>query len=136
MNAVIDTNILVRIMMNDDAAQASAALEAIRDASEICIPTHVLCEYAWTLASAYKRQKSLVAADIRGILKLNKVVVATDEVDAGLRFLDAGGDFADGVIAYTGKKMASGPATFVSFDKRAVGLLNDRGIAALIPQPV
>jgi predicted nucleic-acid-binding protein len=76
-----------------------------------------------------------VAADIRGILKLDKVVVATDEIDAGLRFLDEGGDFADGVIAYAGGKMASGPSTFVSFDQRAVGLLNDRGIAAMIPRP-
>jgi predicted nucleic-acid-binding protein len=133
MNIVIDTNILVRIMVNDDVDQASAALKVFSHASEICIPTHVLCEYAWTLASFYKRKKPLIAADIRDIMALDKVVIATDEITAGLRFLDADGDFADGVIAYTGGKMASGPSTFVSFDKRTVGLLHGRGIAALIP---
>ncbi|MDR2188047.1 MAG: type II toxin-antitoxin system VapC family toxin [Azonexus sp.] len=133
MNIVIDTNILVRIMMNDDAAQASAALKTINNASEICIPTHVLCEYSWTLSSFYKRGKAMIAEDIRDIMNLKKVVIKMDEAEAGLRFLDAGGDFADGVIAYTGGKMASGPATFVSFDRKTISLLHGRGVAAMIP---
>jgi hypothetical protein len=42
--------------------------------------------------------------------------------------LDAGGDFADGVIAYEGKWL--GGETFVSFDKKAVALLTDQGHSA------
>jgi predicted nucleic-acid-binding protein len=38
-----------------------------------------------------------------------------------LALLDAGGDFADGVIAYDGTWL--GAETFVSFDKKAVSLL-------------
>jgi predicted nucleic-acid-binding protein len=42
--------------------------------------------------------------------------------------LDAGGDFADGVIAYEGSWL--GADIFVSFDKKAVKLLEMRGEAA------
>ena len=42
--------------------------------------------------------------------------------------LDAGGDFADGVIAYEGSWL--GAETFVSFDRRAVKLLEAQGKSA------
>jgi predicted nucleic-acid-binding protein len=45
-----------------------------------------------------------------------------------LALLDAGGDFADGVIAYEGKWL--GAETFVSFDKKAVEMLRSQGVAA------
>ncbi len=48
--------------------------------------------------------------------------------EAGLAILDAGGDFADGVIAYEGVWL--GGEVFVSFDKRAVKLLDTQGAAA------
>jgi predicted nucleic-acid-binding protein len=46
-------------------------------------------------------------------------------VDAGLAMLDAGGDFADGVIAYEGRWL--GAEMFVSFDKKAVEALRAQG---------
>jgi hypothetical protein len=46
-------------------------------------------------------------------------------VEAGLAVLDAGGDCADGVIAYEGTWL--GGETFISFDKKAVGLLSTQG---------
>lgn len=45
--------------------------------------------------------------------------------------LDAGGDFADGIIAHEGQW--PGGETFVSFDQKAVGLLN-QGLTARIPK--
>jgi predicted nucleic-acid-binding protein len=42
-----------------------------------------------------------------------------------LKVLAAGGDFADGVIAYEGSWL--GGETFVSFDKKAVALLKSQG---------
>ncbi len=44
---------------------------------------------------------------------------------AGLRLLAAGGDFADAVIAFSGRRL--GGECFVSFDRRAVQLLADLG---------
>ena len=49
-------------------------------------------------------------------------------MDAGLAVLNAGGDFADGLIAYEGKWL--GGETFVSFDKQAVALISKQGYAA------
>lgn len=47
---------------------------------------------------------------------------------SGLTILEAGGDFADGVIAYEGNWL--GGETFVSFDKKAVALLAAQGLSA------
>jgi len=49
-------------------------------------------------------------------------------VEAGLAVLDAGGDFADGIMAHEGKWL--GGETFVSFDRNAVSLLTKQGNAA------
>jgi predicted nucleic-acid-binding protein len=48
-------------------------------------------------------------------------------VQAGLKVFEAGGDFADGVIAYEGIWL--GAETFVSFDKKAVKQLSKQGVA-------
>ena len=45
-----------------------------------------------------------------------------------MSLLEAGGDFADGVIAYEGNWL--GAETFVSFDKKAVALLGTLGQSA------
>jgi predicted nucleic-acid-binding protein len=47
--------------------------------------------------------------------------------EAGLALLEAGGDFADGVIAYEGHWL--GADTFVSFDKKAVRRVEAQGRA-------
>ena len=49
-------------------------------------------------------------------------------VEAGLALLEAGGDFADGIMAYEGTWL--GGETFVSFDKNTVSLLTKQGKAA------
>jgi predicted nucleic-acid-binding protein len=48
--------------------------------------------------------------------------------EAGLAILSTGGDFADGVIAYEGNWL--GADTFVSFDKKAVRLIEAQGKSA------
>lgn len=53
-------------------------------------------------------------------------------VEAGLALLEAGGDFADGIIAYDGRWLDG--ETFVSFDTAAVKLLTARGYKALVPK--
>jgi predicted nucleic-acid-binding protein len=55
------------------------------------------------------------------LLQVQQVVVNTPAVLAGLALLEAGGDFADGVIAFEGELL--GGQEFVSFDQQAVKLL-------------
>ena len=69
----------------------------------------------------------LFRSSIRLLLS-GAVVANRPAAEAGLAMLDAGGDFADGVIAYEGNWL--GAETFVSFDKRAVRLLEEQGKSA------
>jgi predicted nucleic-acid-binding protein len=69
-----------------------------------------------------------VAETIRRLINGANVVVNRPAVEAGLTVLRAGGDFADGVIAYEGSWL--GAEAFVSFDKKAVRLIEAQGPAA------
>ncbi len=65
---------------------------------------------------------------IEALLATRAVVADRPAAQAGSRLLAAGGDFADGVIAYSG--CALGAETFVSFDRGAVRLLTELGESA------
>ena len=120
-----DTNLLVRVTVGDDANQARSAETALRNARLIAVTNVTLCELAWVLRGLYKRPAAKIASAIRSIVSSANVVTDRQAVDAGLAMLDAGGDFADGVIAYEGRVL--GADTFVSFDKDAVTLLRQHG---------
>ena len=85
----------------------------------------VLCELVWVLSQGYKISSADIAEAIRRLLAGANVVVNRPAAEAGLTLLDAGGDFADGVIAYEGNWL--GAETFVSFDKKAVKLMAAQG---------
>jgi len=71
---------------------------------------------------------------MEAIKKSNKIVLADDEVEAGLEMLKSGGDFADGVAAYAGKQLSrSNRSSFASFDQTAVKLLVKNGHSAFTP---
>jgi predicted nucleic-acid-binding protein len=120
-----DTNVLVRAVMRDDAAQARAASKALTHAELIAIALPCLCEFVWVLRKVYSVNVEDIAAAIRALLGAANVQVNRPAVDAGLAMLEANGDFADGVIAYEGTWL--GAETFVSFDKQAVTLLSKFG---------
>lgn len=79
-------------------------------------------------ATGAKLPKEDVAVAIRALLDAGNVVMNRPAVEAGLALLEAGGDFADGIMAHEGKWL--GGETFVSFDKKAVTLLSNQGEAA------
>lgn len=127
MKITADTNVLVRVLVEDDPRQSKAAQGALQRADMIAISTSALCEVAWVLSQGYKIHPTDIAASIRLLLS-GAVVANRPAAEAGLAMLDVGGDFADGVIAYEGSWL--GAETFVSFDKRAVKLLEAQGKAA------
>ncbi|MCL2308263.1 MAG: type II toxin-antitoxin system VapC family toxin [Proteobacteria bacterium] len=131
MIAVIDTNVLARFLIADDPTQKKKAEHLFLTAKKVIIPTVVFCELSWVMRSGYKYPDNIIASAIRGVLKLVNVEAQTDEVEAGLKMLDDGGDFSDGVVAYVGGVMAGELSTFVSFDKQAVRKLSARGLSAL-----
>jgi predicted nucleic-acid-binding protein len=130
MKVVVDTNVLVRAVVQDHPAQARAAAKLLTEAELIAVALPCLCEFVWVLLRIYDFQPSDAAVAIRALLDTANVEVNRPAVEAGLSVLEAGGDFADGVIAYEGNWL--GGETFVSFDKKAVTLLKARGYTARV----
>ena len=132
MKVSVDSYILVRALVRDDKAQAKVAIKVLRDAELIAIALPCLCEFVWVLRRVYDFQPADAANAIRALLAAANVEMNRPAVEAGLSVLDAGGDFADGVIAYEGNWL--GGETFVSFDKKAVALLKAQGqLARCLP---
>lgn len=125
MKITADTNVLVRACVQDDAKQAKLAGDILRQARLVAVSSTSLCEFVWVLKRAYKFADADIAHAIRLLIRSKSVVCDIPTVEAGLAILEQGGDFADGVIAYTGFKL--GAIEFVSFDKNAVALLKTQG---------
>ncbi len=128
MKVSVDTNVLVRGVVCDDPKQARAASKILKEASLIAVSLPCLCEFVWVLGRVYSFDQATIAMAIRALLDTENVVMNRPAVEAGLALLDAGGDFADGIMAYEGTWL--GGETFVSFDKKAVSLLRKQGEAA------
>jgi predicted nucleic-acid-binding protein len=129
MKITIDSNVLVRAVVQDDPVQSQLAAAVLTDAALIAVALPCLCEFVWVLRKVYRFEAADAALAIRALSATANVEMNRPAVEAGLAMLEAGGDFADGVIAYEGKWL--GGETFVSFDKKAVALLAAQGQAAL-----
>lgn len=125
MKITADTNVLVRAIVGDDARQSKAAQAALARADVVALALPALCELVWVLAQGYKISAPDIAEAIRRLMNGANVAVNRPAAEAGLALLAAGGDFADGVIAYEGSWL--GADTFVSFDRKAVKLLEAQG---------
>jgi len=121
----VDTNVLVRAVVRDDLEQAKAAMRLLELAEVIAVPLPCLCEFVWVLRRVYRFGQDDIVRAIEALLDAGNVLVNRPAVDAGLGVLKAGGDFADGLIAYEGAWL--GGETFVSFDKKAVALIAGQG---------
>jgi predicted nucleic-acid-binding protein len=125
MKITPDTNILIRAVVRDDVKQARAATKLLKEAELIAVSLPCLCEFVWVLRRVYNFGLEDISAALDALLNARNVAVNRPAVDAGLAILNAGGDFADGLIAYEGNWL--GAETFVSFDKRAVSLITKQG---------
>lgn len=125
MKIAPDTNVLVRAVVRDDEKQGRAAAKLLRDAELIAVSLPCLCEFVWVLRRVYNFGLQDISTALGALLDTGNVVVNRPAVEAGLAVLEAGGDFADGVIAYEGRWL--GGEIFASFDKKAVSLIGEQG---------
>ena len=125
MSLTVDANVLVRIIVEDNAEEALAARTLVADAQSVIVPLVALCETLWVLKSIYKLRQPERVSVVKELLRTRKIVLDRPAVEAGLVVLEAGGDFADGVIAFDGARL--GGETFVTFDRRAADLLRKSG---------
>jgi predicted nucleic-acid-binding protein len=111
----LDTNVLVRYLLRDDQRQADIAEEALDAADRIIVSTIVLCETVWVLRRFYKLGHDLIAKTLRDFLSSYDVDVDRLAAEVGLRRLEQGGDFADGVILLDAERAQAD--RLVTFDR-------------------
>src|ERR1700687_1191210 len=115
MKITADTNVLVRAITGDNEQQSKIAQAELASADVVALALPALCELVWVLSQGYKIPSEEIADAIQRLINGANVVVNRPAVEAGLALLDAGGDFADGVIAYEGNWLCAD--TFFFFDK-------------------
>lgn len=128
MKITADTNVLVRALTGDDEWLSRIAENTLALSDMVAVTIPALCELVWILPRGYEIDVVEIAAAIRGFIDSTNVVVSRPGAEVGFALLEAGGDFADGVIAFEGSQR--GTETFVSFDRKAVRLLAKSGGAA------
>ncbi len=121
----LDTNVVVRLVTNDDEAQARAAervlIRARRDDTPVFIADIVLCEVAWVLRARYRLSRADIAGALDGLLRTELIVVRdAAHVDKALAAFRTGpGDFADYLIREQATGM--GASAVVTLDRRLNG---------------
>jgi predicted nucleic-acid-binding protein len=133
MKITADTSVLIRAAVQDDARQSRQAAKVMQEADLVAVPIPVLCEFVWVLRRGYKRSVADISDAIHRLMDGANVVMNRPAVEAGLSVLGAGGDFADGIIAYEGDWL--GAEEFVSFDSKAVSILQSQGSRARLLSP-
>jgi predicted nucleic-acid-binding protein len=74
----LDTNVLLRLFLEDDPAQCERARRFVdaATADERCLVNSVvLAEFAWTLARSYKKKRPEVARLIEGVLSMDDLEI-------------------------------------------------------------
>lgn len=107
----VDTNVIVRIVTNDDPEQAQRAV-ALFERERIFIAKTVLLEVEWVLRFSYHLPRGIIAPTLRKVVGLQQVEVENpDEIFIALNGYEQGLDFADALhLASSGR--AEGFATF------------------------
>ena len=103
----LDTNVIVRYLVEDDphqVARAVAYIDTHCTADNPCrVNRIVLCELEWVLSSGYGYSRALVVNVLERILRTGEFVIEDrDEAWTAVRqFRDGNADFADCLLAKT-----------------------------------
>lgn len=120
-----DTNVLLRLLLNDDAhqaAQAQSLLErAIAVADRILLPDIVLCEMEWVLESVYEFPKARIAETLLRLLDAEEFAFANRPavVRAVASYQKGAADFSDYLIGESAT--VAGASTTYTFGRALQG---------------
>ena len=117
----LDTNVVVRYLVQDDPVQSAAAVQVV-DALTEDDPGYLslvtIVELYWVLRRSYKLSATRCAELIEGLLNAREIQVdRAAQVRAALVSSRDGLDFADALIVHVGR--AAGCDHTVTFDRRA-----------------
>ena len=126
--AAVDTNVLVRLLVADDAKQLALAKQALHDHGPVFVTHIALIETVWVLAHTYKiARRDLEEIIERLLLGAEFVLQGAEEVDRALAaFRRSRVDFADCLLFENAQ--SAGQLPVLTFDK-VLGRL--RGVQVL-----
>jgi len=112
----LDTNVLVRALVRDDAEQAAKA-EEILTRDEMFVPVTVMLELEWVLRSRYGFTAEKVAQALALLCAMPRVSVGeADAVRQAAARVAKGWDFADALH----HALSQGCEDFLSFDEQLI----------------
>ena len=120
----LDTNVLVRFLMNDDEAQAQQVYRLFKTAEAqqepLLVPLLVVLELFWVLESAYRLSRGEILEVMDDLLLMPILVfenrVALHHFLAEARNINA--DLSDLLIAHSAQ--AAGAEEVLTFDRKAL----------------
>ncbi len=118
----LDTNVLLRYLLRDDAAQAGRAQREIERDERFLIDGIVLCELVWVLETGYGFSRSEVVGALDRIVATAQFEIdGKDVVLAALAdFRRSAADFSDCLIGRRNRD--AGATDTVTFDRSLRGL--------------
>ena len=121
----LDTNLLVRLLIQDDASQARAVerlfIRARRDRTQLFVADVVLCELVWVLSRRAKQSRAGIADALEQLLNSETIMVSDSGVArrALAAYRAGSGDFADYLVRE--QALAAGASEVVTFDRALRG---------------
>lgn len=120
-----DTNLVVRLMVEDDERQAKVALSildnAVEKSEKVLVTDIVLSELEWVLDSAYRVPRLRLLAAIQRLAADNRFVFEDQErlTNALARYQDGTGDLSEYLLGL--KSREAGASTTYTFDRALRG---------------
>jgi predicted nucleic-acid-binding protein len=119
----LDTNVLVRYLVRDEAEQAEAArslLESLTAERPGFVCREVIVELAWVLERAYGYSRDRIATVLEQLVATEHLVVeaADDVACAAFRYRPGSAGFSDLMILAAAER--SGARPLYTFDQKAV----------------
>ena len=112
----VDTNLLVRVISADDAAQSPAARQFIAE-HQVYVAKTVLLECEWVLRKTYGLTRERIYRHLRDLAGLPQLTIeAPDQVANALDWFVQGMDFADALHLAAAKQ--AGCEALATFDRK------------------
>jgi len=130
----VDTNVLVRWLIEDDAAQVARVRKlfntAIQSGNTLFVPSTVILELEWVLRSRYQLEKATVLQVFNALLETQELEFqAESAIEWALHLYRSGtAEFAD--CLHAGLCAAANQMPMLTFDQKAAKLPGVRIVQA------
>ncbi len=122
----LDTNVLVRLLVDDDPVQRAAAVRLVnrctQNGQSLFVPLTVALELEWVLRSRYRFSKESIVATLASLLETRELLFQDESaVEHALHcYRGSNADFAE--CLHLGCATVAGQLPLETFDKQAARL--------------